>query len=197
MFADRTAVRLLKCLLETNPIKTVAWHTRAARQDGLPSQFQTGSRVILITNLWKTLNAHVAAIEDRVHVLSFEPPPSEVHLRVATWFWDQEIFDFFGEHLGLIRRPSMREYILAWDRKHIDLPWREYLLGRWLSGKQLLVAQLRADRAFATEAIRVAAFITRGGGCRATYYNILKCLPETGSDPPRVILTNRPPSDGP
>ena len=196
LFADRTAVRLLKCLLETNPIKTVAWHTRAARQDGLPSQFQTGSRVFLITNLWKTINAHVAAIEDRAHVLSFEPTPSEVHLRVATWFWDQEIFDFVGEHLGLIRQPSMREYLLACDRKRIDLPWRQYLLGRWLSGKQLLVAQLRADHGFATEADRVAAFVTRGGGCRATYYNILKCLPET-VDPPRVILTNRPPSDGP
>lgn len=194
LFTDRTAVRLLKCVLETSPVKTVAWHTRASQQDGLPAQFQTRSRTIVITNLWKTLNAHVAAVEDRSHVLSFEPTVLEVHQRVAGWYWNQEIYDFVGENLALIQKPSMREYVLAWDRKNADLPWREYLLGRWLSGKQLLVAQLLADTQFATEADRVAAFIARGGGCRATYYNILKALPKS-APAPRIILTSRPPSD--
>jgi hypothetical protein len=196
LFADRAAVRLLKCLLETNPVKTVSWQSRATQQDGLPSGFQTRSNVIIITNAWKTLNAHVSALEDRAHVLVFQPTPIEVHLRVGTWYWDQEIFDFIGSHLSLIKRPSMREYVLAWDRKRAGLPWRYFLLGRWLSGKQLLVAQLRADSRFATEADRVAVFIARASASRATYYNVLKKLPPL-VEPPQVTLNNREPSDGP
>jgi hypothetical protein len=90
----------------------------------------------------------------------------------------------------------MREYALAWDRKAADLRWRDYLLGRWLSGKQFQVAQLRANPGFATEADRAAAFIARGGGCSATYYNILKSLPRAVA-PLGVMLTNRPPWNQP
>jgi hypothetical protein len=35
--------------------------------------------VALIGNDWKTLNADVAALEDRGHVLVFEPTALEVH----------------------------------------------------------------------------------------------------------------------
>jgi hypothetical protein len=42
------------------------------------------------------LNADVAALEDRGHVLVFEPTALEVHHQAAGWFWDQQIFDFVG-----------------------------------------------------------------------------------------------------
>ena len=39
-----------------------------------------------------------------------------------------------------------------------------------------LVAQLKDDECWASEAERVAEFIRRGGGCRATYFNHAKRL---------------------
>jgi hypothetical protein len=194
LFADRTAIRLLKCLLETEPVKRLAWRSRAPLGDGMETEFTTTSRVILITNAWETINKHVEAVEDRAHVLVFEPGALEVHLQVAGWFWDQEIFEFIGEHLGLIARPSMREYRLAWERKRSGLPWRDYLLGRWLTGKQRLVAQLITDPTFPSEEDRARAFRERGGGNRATYFNVKRSLPHR-AEAPRIELANRPPDD--
>jgi hypothetical protein len=50
-------------------------------------RFTTTSRVALVGNDWKTLDADVAALEDRGHVLLFEPTALEVHRQAASWFW--------------------------------------------------------------------------------------------------------------
>ena len=83
-------------------------------RDGIPRQFTTTSRVAIITNAWKTLNRDVAALQDRGHVVLFQPSAVEIHLRTAEWFWDQEIFDFLGERLHWLAEASMRHYVAAW-----------------------------------------------------------------------------------
>ena len=88
LYADRSGIRLLKALCQSEPVKTLGWHTATpilALLD-VPQQFTTTSRVALIGNDWKTLNADVAALEDRGHVLFFEPTPLEVHRQAAGWF---------------------------------------------------------------------------------------------------------------
>src|SRR4051812_46430454 len=177
LFADRESVRLLKAVCQTEEVKSVAWHTTAAERAGLPDVFQTRSRVVLIANEWRTLNANVAAVEDRGHTLAFEPTPLEVHRKVASWFWDNDIYNFIGERLGLVALPTMREYLRAWELKRAGLPWRDLLLAGLLSGSELLAAQIKADPSFASEADRVRAFIERGGGCKSSYYNALNRLP--------------------
>ena len=39
--------------------------------------------MLIIANAWKTPNAHVAALEDRGHLLYFDPTPPELHARTA------------------------------------------------------------------------------------------------------------------
>src|SRR5207249_919558 len=80
LYADKSGIRLLKCLCQTEKAKTVAWHTNARSLDkhGVPREFKTKCRVI-ICNDWKTLNRNVAALQDRVHVLVFQPNAAEVH----------------------------------------------------------------------------------------------------------------------
>ncbi len=127
----------------------------------------TASPVLIITNAWRTLNEHVTALEDRGHLLHFEPPMSEVHARVATWFGDQDIYDFIGEHLHLVDHLSMPLYHSALELKRAGFDWRASFLENRLSDKCLLVATLRADPSFATEEARVSEFTARGGGSRA------------------------------
>src|SRR5262249_41230198 len=95
-YAERHGVRLLKCLTQSEPIKQVSWHTEAPtlKRQRIPQAFRTSSRVALIANEWQTLNRNVAALQDRGHVVFFEPSALEVHRQAATWFWDQEIYDF-------------------------------------------------------------------------------------------------------
>ena len=195
---DSAKLALLKCLLETTALKTLTWHTAVARREGLPTRFETRSRVILLANRWTTADADVVAVEDRVHVYEFVPDNLEVHTRAATFFWDQTVYDYIGERLGLFPRLTLRHYVLAWEKKLAGLGqgvgWRDYLLSRGLKGNALLVAQLRFDASFATEADRVAAFLERTGlRSKQSYYDVLRTLPPSTQSPP-ILLTARPPT---
>jgi hypothetical protein len=146
----------------------------------------------LIGNDWKTLNADVAALLDRGHVLVFEPTALEVHRHAALWFWDQQIFDFVAAQLHLIRQHSLRTYRQAWELKQAGLDWRRVVLGRCLSGPALVVARLKADPSFSSEAARVQAFIAAGVGCRATYFHHARKLRPV-ADVPKLALTHTSP----
>jgi hypothetical protein len=191
LYADRDGVRLLKALTQSEPRKPLAWHTRTPilDRDDIPRQFTTTSRVALIGNDWKTLNADVAALEDRGHLLVFEPTPLEVHRQAAGWFWDQEIFDLVAANLHLFERHSLRTYLQAWELKQASLDWRQAVLGRCLAGVALVVAKIKASPAYASESERVRAFVASGAGCRATYFNHVRKL-QAMTGVPQILLSH-------
>jgi hypothetical protein len=195
LYADRSGIRLLKALCQTEPTKTLHWHTATPilQRQGVPQQFSTSSRVALVGNDWRTLNADVAALEDRGHVLVFEPTPLEVHRQAAMWFWDQDIFDCLAAHLHLIAQHSLRTYRQAWELKQAGLDWRRMVLSRCLAGTALLVARLKADRSFTSEAARARAFVAAGAGCRATYYHHARKLRASTPAPPIALRQTTPP----
>ena len=145
----------------------------------------------IVANEWRTLNQNVAAVEDRAHLVHFAPTALDLHLRVAEWFWDQEIFDFVGAHLHFIETPSMRDYIKAAEKKQAGLDWKGPLLQRWCKPITRLVARIRDDPSFNTEEERVEAFIAQSGQVRSQYfYHKRKLGPKTVM--PHVVLKNRP-----
>ncbi len=170
LYRDRAGVRLMKSLCQTEEVKSLNWQTDAPTlgRRGIPRQYTTTSRVALLVNQWKSLNADVAALEDRGHFLVFEPSALEVHRQAGLWYWDQEVFDFVASQLHLMGRPSLRTYVLAWELKRAGLDWRQGILSRCLGGAALEVARLMADSAFSREEDRARAFVERGHGCRAT-----------------------------
>jgi hypothetical protein len=197
LYADRLGVRLLKALGQTERTKTLSWQTAAPTLErcGIPRQFTTTSRVALIGNDWKTLNADVAALEDRGHLLLFQPSPLEVHRQAARWFWDQEIFDFVADHLHLMAQHSLRTYCHAWELKQADLDWRQGVLGRCLTGVALAVAKLKANPDFASEAERIRVFVQSGAGCRASYFRHAKKLRPVAATPKIALTRTSPPVD--
>ena len=113
LYADRSGVRLLKCLCQTEEEKAVAWHSDAQslERQRIPREFTTRSRVAIISNDWQTLNKNVAALQDRGHVLLFQPTAAEVHARAGAWFDDEEIYGWFAINLHRMREPSFRHYV--------------------------------------------------------------------------------------
>lgn len=186
---NRDAVRLLKSLCQTDREKTISWNsgTRLLDEQGIPHRFQTTSKTAIIANDWQRLNLDVEALEDRGHVVHFAPDAFEVHRQAAEWFDDQEVYDFIGSKLTVFAQPSFRHYVTAAELKRAGLDWKGATLGRCLSGKLLIVAQLKADADYATEEDRARAFVAAGHGCRATYFNIAKKLPQ-GVQLPQVVL---------
>jgi hypothetical protein len=197
LYADRTGIRLLKALCQTEPNKTLSWHkaTPILKCRGVPQQFTTTSHVALVGNDWSTLNADVAALEDRGHLLLFEPTALEIHRQAASWFWDQEIFDFVAVHLHMVGQHSLRTYRQAWEIKQAHLDWRQSVLSRFLTGTALIVARLKADRHFASEAARVRAFVQSGAGCRASYFRHAKAMHPAAAPPKIVLVQTTPPTD--
>ena len=186
-------MRLLKCLCQTERVKRIAWTSCSSLLGDfhIPEEFDTTSRVAIIANEWRTLSENVGALQDRGHVIFFEPSPLEVHLRTADWFSDQQIFDFVANHLHLIGKPSMRHYLRALELKNAGMDWQKGLLSQWLSGASLIAAQVLADQSFASEEERARAFEAKGGGCRATFFGWKKKLhpPQIA---PRIVLGNSP-----
>src|SRR5271155_1351208 len=165
LYADRSGVRLLKCLCQTEDEKAVAWHSdaRSLERQGIPREFVTKSRTIIIANDWKTLNRNVAALQDRGHVLLFEPSAEEVHRKAGTWFDDPEIYEWFAKNLHRVREPSLRHYVRAKELKAAGMDWTEVLAAEAENKRERLVAELLASAAHGTTAAQVKAFVEQGG----------------------------------
>ena len=129
------------------------------------------SRVVIISNDWKTLNKNVAALQDRGHVLLFQPGAAEVHRKAGTWFDDPEIYKWFAENLHRVREPSMRHYVRARELKAAGMDWTDVLAVEAENPRARLAAELLASPVHGDTAARVKAFVEQGGGCRATFFN--------------------------
>jgi hypothetical protein len=180
LYADRSGVRLLKCLCQTEEEKCVAWHSdaKSLERRRIPREFTTKSRVVIICNDWKTLNRNVAALQDRGHVLFFEPIPLEVHRKAEPWFEDREIYSWFEANLHRIREPSLRLYVRARELKRAGLLWKEVLGAEPENPRAKLAAEILSDEAYVRTKERAQAFVSHGGGCRATFFNYKRLLKE-------------------
>ncbi len=183
LYADRNGVRLLKCLCQTEPQKTIGWHsaTKSLEKAGIPREFQTASRVIIICNEWKTSNPNVAALEDRGHVLAFVPTPEEVHRKVTEWFPDEEILKWFAKNLHRLPLLSLRMYLRAEELKRAGIDWTCVATLAPENERHRMVQELHGDQTYRTQESRVREFVERGVGCRATYFNHLRCLRSLGT----------------
>src|SRR5690242_14126459 len=109
---DRDAVRLLKCLCQSESEKTLSWNTGTSKlaQEHVEREFTTRTRVAIIANSWKAFDMNVAAVENRGHLVFFRPSAEEVHRWVASWRRDKgvddEVYQHIGERLRLIGRLS-------------------------------------------------------------------------------------------
>jgi hypothetical protein len=183
LYADRSGVRLLKCLCQTEEEKAVAWHSdaRSLERQRIPREFTTKSRVVIISNDWQTLNKNVAALQDRGHVLHFEPGALEVHREAGRWFDDAEIYEWFAANLHRVREPSMRHYVRARELKDAGMDWTEVLAAEEENRRARLAAEVLGSESYASTAERVKAFVEAGGGCRATFFNYRRKLNGVGN----------------
>jgi hypothetical protein len=202
LWAESTGRYLLRDLTECKPSKWANWRTdnKELERQGIPKSFETSSRVCLLMNRFAFGDAlEYDAIVDRAQFIYFDPPPLEIHKNTALWFWDQEIFDFIGEHLPIVdsERLSSRTYVKAYERKAKG-DWKEFIARRCFvqSGEQWVQA-LESNPRYRSVDERVAEFVCRTGLGRSTYFHLKKTLKVDRQlrrlDVPRFTLIARPP----
>ena len=179
---DRNLIRLAKCLCDTRPQKTVAWHTASQQLDAeeIPREFTTTSRAIIIANDWNEWNRNVGALQDRGLVIHFEPSALEVHTQVANWVPDQEVFEFIGQHLHLITEPSMRHYVEAADLKKAGLDWEQVLLETWNINPEVRVLFRLLEDPRLNQTERIAMFMSETGASRRQFFYLLSKIRKAG-----------------
>jgi hypothetical protein len=118
----------------------------------------------------------VAALQDRGHVVLFEPGAAEVHAHAGTWFDDPEIYEWFAANLHRVREPSLRHYVRARELKAAGMDWTDVLAAGDENPRARLAAELLASAAYDSTSARVDAFVAQGGGCRATFFNYRRKL---------------------
>jgi len=168
--------RLLKQVGQTDQWKHCSWESKATmgKKALAPQEFWTSSKVCIITNSWEYRegNVHTAAVEDRGQCWLFMPTALEIHRFVSEWFWSQEVFDFIGQHLPYLRRPSVRLYKKAWEMEKAGDDWRSYVLDQIFEAEDLerIVLDLMYDTSLASTKQRSQEFVRLGHGSRATFY---------------------------
>jgi hypothetical protein len=197
---NRGIVRMLMALCETDDAaRLVAWlgtesmltTRKGSKLVRVPQEFQTTSRVCVISNDWSILTSKFGALLDRGTIVFFDPDAAEIHRHAGWWFLDQEVYTFIGEHLDIIGRHSFRSYVRAANLKRLGLDWKAVLLETWTNDQarcsrtEALVKRLLADPTYKTDAERIEAFMAHpDGGCRRTWFNIKKKLDGNGDGRP-------------
>lgn len=172
--SDKAAVNILKCVCQTEAKKTVMWNTKATEGE---ESFETTAKVCVITNDWRALNKHVNAVDDRGLLVRFKPSATEVHNQVKG-LYDDEVYDYIGEHLGLIMEPSIRLYRTASQLKSLD--WKGMLLESFKIKKESWVSVLKLRAVQASENDKSEMFKVETGMEPRTYFRIKKELKKRG-----------------
>jgi hypothetical protein len=180
---ERLGAKFVSALGDTTPSRLMCYgsRTQALRETNIPETFYTTSPLCIIANKG---TAH-EPIQSRAVTLYFDPTQIEIHRAVALWFWDQEIHDFFGQHLTRIQAIDTRWYVIADRDKEAGRDWRQILLaGRALDHATSIVQDLETDTAYPTREARALRFIAlmgqAKGASRASYFRLRKRLEESG-----------------
>jgi hypothetical protein len=195
LYADRSGNRLLKCLCQAAEEKTITWHrgARKLKRLGIPREFTTKSPVVIISNDWDKINQAVAAFQDGIHVLVFQPGAAEVHRQAGTWFNDPEIYDWFAANLHRVNRPSLRHYVRASQLKAAGADWTVVLADEPEEMLSQLIADLLLNLVCGSTTERLLAFVQLGGGCLGIFFN--HCRRFGGHVRSGWAITARPPAD--
>ena len=203
LIGDRLCREYVKALTETDKYKRLDWGTKTKLllKEGVPSFFHTESKVCIIANFWNTKDPLLNSLESRAEFIAFDPGWIEVYRQVSTWFWDQEIFDYVGDRLGVLREPDCRLFVKAYNRKTAGmkrLTWQALIDAYVDDTLGLHVRKLLADRRYKTNNSRAEAFKQETGADRSTFYrrmaDLKRYVPEEPT--PRIKLQyTQPPEE--
>jgi hypothetical protein len=176
--------KLLMMLCETDNDRLVGWlgtesllRTKKGKKTvRIPQEFTTSSRVCIVSNNWDILSGKFGPLLDRGIVVFCDHSNQEIHDYVGTWFKDDEIYQFIGEHLSDIGLHSIRYYTGSADLKSHDLDWKAALHESWANEQkpknlaEEAIKKIMADPTFKTSKEREEAFNKECGLKRRMFY---------------------------
>lgn len=178
-----TGQELIRSLTEHSTVKTLQWRTKQMLKEGVPSEFTTSTRCLIIANrigntgVWQSLRS-------RCHVVRYEPTWDEFLFTVREQgiFNDEEILNFAFENQAILGSPDLRRLKRAWEVKNSGIAnrWQDVLgrpvedASKWETNaaeRTQAVHSLLEDHSFESTEERVKQFVEMGYGSRSTFFH--------------------------
>lgn len=188
--------KLLCALGQTDEVKTLRYGTTNAylTKHDIPMSFQTRSALCVLANRW----TRHPALQSRAVLVYFDPSPLEIHKNVGTWFTDQEVYDWIGDHLHLITGLDCRLYGKAVQDRRAGIDWRKAIFDTHCHDAVTKVVQdLEVDSDCRSVNDRIRRFKELTKQSRATYFRVKAALEQKGQllpirplEVPKIDLSN-------
>jgi hypothetical protein len=191
--------KLISALGDTTREKLLCYSTTARALGDVPPTFLTASPLCILANR----PTRHEDVRSRGLTLCHDPTNAALHRAVARWYWDQQIFDWFGEHLTRLPPVDTRWYLQAYWDKLSQRDWRQIVLRTHAPARAACIIQdLEDNSAYPTREDKARRFVellgTDKGASRASYFRLRKRLEDEErlavTTVPRIQLRyNRPP----
>ena len=208
---NKVGAKMIAALGDSTPAKLMSYGSTTRLLGDTPQNFWTTSRLCILANKSTTHED----IRSRAITLYFDPSSLEIHRAAARWFYDQEIHDWFGQHLHRLPPIDSRWYGESFEDKRADRDWKQIILSAHTQTRaEITVQDLETETAYPTRADKARRYgelmgqvpnnkdgskDDGDGGSRPTYHRILKRLREQDRLLPDTVgriqlARNRPPS---
>lgn len=188
LLRNQIGAKLISALADTSRVKQLCYGTTGRVLGDVPSSFFTTSPLLILANC--TTNHE--ALQSRGPTLVHDPTNIEIHRAVAPWFWDQEIHNWFGEHLYRLSPLDTRWYVFASMDKRAERNWRQLVLKTYcLDRASSVVQDLETDPSCPTSDDKAQRFKelmgTAKGTSRASYFRLRRRLEDEQRLVPEMV----------
>ena len=177
-------VSLLKMFCDTSETKEINWYTTSEilEKEGVPSRYETKSKVVIITNSFKEVTEKISALKDRGWLLEFKPSKQEVLDKMKSLIplidkelsleEKEEVYNIIEKYSSVIETLSIRTLVkgiaLYKECKGRVIDWKSLFLSSLeLNSKLVLLDKILRD--YLVESERINAW-ENAGYSRRNYY---------------------------
>jgi len=184
--------KLISALGDTSRVKHLAYGTTTRLLEDVPKCYHTTSPLCIIAN---RATAH-EYLQSRAVTLYYDPTNLEIHRAAARWYWDQEIYDWFGQHLHRLEPVDSRWYVIADCDKRAGRNWQRIIQDAHVQNRAACIVQdLETDKAYPGREDKVKRFVEllkeAHGASRASYFRLRRRLEEEDRLIVRAVPTVR------
>lgn len=188
LLENRVGAKLISSLGDTTPTKLLCYASTTRLLGDVPQSYYTTSPLCILANRATADEA----VQSRAVSLFFDPTNLEVHRAVALWFWDQEVHDWFGQHLYRLPPLDVRWYVHGSQDNRAGRDWRQIVLKAHVPARAACVVQdLESDPAYPTREDKARRFTelmgTARGASRASYFRLRSRLEQADWLAVRVV----------
>lgn len=171
LMLNKTNVALLKQLCDTRETKTIRYLTSSGQLNGIPREFDTRCKVLMLMNDLQPEDLNLRALMTRSHLVNFVPEDTEILDNLKTFGKDKEILDFIHVYAPFSSALNLRCYVRAVELKESKLDWKMSIVNDLKVDPQLLEIH-KLLKKYKTNIEREKHF----SESRATFYRKLKYL---------------------